>query len=134
MTRGKIQKIVQDHGAFGKSFRVYEKIPEIPGFAGVLFPAKTQDGLYLVVWSRESGTPFEGLSFTYRDEEGTCTVYPFNFSNYRVLAQFLPHLKPSTFDHRPSFGCGDRLGMVSAAHLEALKEFPVFPVIAQQSP
>lgn len=134
MIREKIQKIVQSHEALGKSFRVYERAYEIADFACTLFPAKGESRCYLVVWAKESCTPFEEPCFTHHEEEGVATVYPFNLANYRVLTQFFPHLRPVTFDARASFGCGDRLGMVSAAHLEALREFPVFPVIAQQSP
>lgn len=134
MVREKIQKIVQGHEAFGKSFRVYERAYEISDFACTLFPAKGKSGCYLVVWAKELRAPFEEPCFTHHGEEGICAVYPFNLANYRVLTQFFPHLRPVTFDARASFGCGDRLGMVSAAHLKALQEFPVFPVIAQQSP
>ncbi|MBC7218247.1 MAG: hypothetical protein H5U36_08965 [Candidatus Caldatribacterium sp.] len=61
-------------------------------------------------------------------------LYSFGFEVYQFLRNVFPQLRPKTFDHRPSFGCGDRLGMVSAAHVRALERFPVFPVLAQQSP
>ncbi|MEN3185319.1 MAG: tagaturonate epimerase family protein [Atribacterota bacterium] len=134
MIQEKIQKIVQNREAFGKSFRVYEKAYQIADFRCTFFPAKNHIGFYLVVWSKVSNLPFENPCFSQLDEEGVCTVYPFDLVNYRALTQFFPSLRPVTFNHRPSFGCGDRLGMVSAAHLKALAEFPVFPVIAQQSP
>ncbi|MEN3203806.1 MAG: tagaturonate epimerase family protein [Atribacterota bacterium] len=130
----KIQKIVQDHGVFGESFRLYERAYEISDFASTFFLAKSQSGLYLVVWSKESDAPFEKPHFVHYDAEGTYAVYPFNLVNYRVLTKFFPYLRPTTFDARPSFGCGDRLGMVSAAQITALQKFPIFPVLAQQSP
>lgn len=134
MIREKIQKVIQDYGILGESFRVYERTYEISDFPSTLFLAKSEKGLYLAVWSKESGTPFEEPHFVYHDKEGICAVYPFNLVNYRVLAQFFPYLRPTTFDARPSFGCGDRLGMASAAQIAALQKFPVFPVLAQQSP
>ncbi|MEN6356893.1 MAG: tagaturonate epimerase family protein [Armatimonadota bacterium] len=61
------------------------------------------------------------------------TLHPLTWDNYMLLEQMLP-LAPSTCDKAASFGTGDRLGMVSAAHLEADRNYPVFPIIAQQSP
>ncbi|MFQ3548205.1 MAG: tagaturonate epimerase family protein [Armatimonadota bacterium] len=61
------------------------------------------------------------------------SVYPFNWYNYLILKEFLP-ISPVCCDKSSSFGTGDRLGMVTAAHLEADIRYPVFPIIAQQSP
>ncbi|MBI2842557.1 MAG: hypothetical protein HYX78_04080 [Armatimonadetes bacterium] len=55
------------------------------------------------------------------------------WENYQQLARLLP-ISPSPCDKDSSFGTGDRLGMVSAAHLDAGSRYPLFPVIAQQSP
>lgn len=60
-------------------------------------------------------------------------LYPLTWENYETLRGVLP-ISPSTCDRQASFGTGDRLGLVSAAHLNALGRYPVFPVIAQQSP
>jgi len=64
---------------------------------------------------------------------GTLQVEPLTWGYYQQLRKMLP-LTPVCCEHNLSFGTGDRLGMVTAAHLSALKEFDVFPVIAQQSP
>jgi hypothetical protein len=132
--QAKIQAILQSREILGKEPRVYMQGYDIPELSARLFPVKTQNGLYLAVWSGEEKNVFERPSLVWREKDEVCAVYPFSFSNYLRLTRFLAHLKPSPFNHHPSFGCGDRLGMVSAAHLKALKEFPVFPVIAQQSP
>ncbi len=60
-------------------------------------------------------------------------IYPLTWSNYQRLTQFVP-LTPSPCSAKISFGTGDRLGMVTAAHLQADAPHAVFPVIAQQSP
>ncbi|MCE5324572.1 tagaturonate epimerase family protein [bacterium] len=65
--------------------------------------------------------------------EEKVTLHPLTWENYVRLRQMLP-LAPSICGKAASFGTGDRLGMVSAAHLEADNKFQVFPVIAQQSP
>lgn len=61
------------------------------------------------------------------------TLHPLTWENYLHLKQMMP-LTPSVCNKDASFGTGDRLGMVSAAHLEADRKYPAFPVIAQQSP
>ena len=60
-------------------------------------------------------------------------VFPLTWANYQKLSRLLP-ITPSPCDKKSSFGTGDRLGMVTAAHLDSLTRCPVFPVIAQQSP
>lgn len=52
---------------------------------------------------------------------------------YESLKEF-PGLAPVPCNKKASFGTGDRLGLVTAAHLAADSAYPVFPVIAQQSP
>lgn len=60
-------------------------------------------------------------------------VYPFTFDNYVTLnGRF--HIGPTICRENASFGTGDRLGMATAAQLDALKKFNVFPILAQQSP
>ena len=60
-------------------------------------------------------------------------LYPLDWHNYLALRDVLG-LRPSVCTKPCSFGTGDRLGMVTAAHLQALRNYDVFPVLAQQSP
>ncbi len=60
-------------------------------------------------------------------------LYPLDWHTYLALKDLLS-LAPSTCDQPVSFGTGDRLGMVTAAHLQAFGGYEVFPVLAQQSP
>jgi hypothetical protein len=119
-----------------EELRVYPQQYEISALSCTVFPVKGPHRFYLGVWQRESTPLFEEPLFSWQDPEKEffLLVYPFSWKNYLLLAQHLPYLRPAPFDNRPSFGCGDRLGMVSGAHLKALEKFPVFPVIAQQSP
>ncbi len=64
---------------------------------------------------------------------GELYLYPVDWHNYFALRKVLS-LSPAPCDKPASFGTGDRLGMVTAAHLQALSRYEVFPVIAQQSP
>lgn len=64
---------------------------------------------------------------------GELYLYPVDWHNYLALRELLS-LSPTPCNKPASFGAGDRLGMVTAAHLQALQSYDVFPVIAQQSP
>ena len=63
----------------------------------------------------------------------TVSLHTLTWENYEKL-RTVTCISPTRRDKRASFGTGDRLGLVSAAHLDALGSYPVFPVIAQQSP
>ncbi len=58
---------------------------------------------------------------------------PLTWENLEGLRKIFPHLNPSTCKGIASFGTGDRLGMVTAAHIRAFEGKSIFPVIAQQS-
>ncbi|MFN3699181.1 MAG: tagaturonate epimerase family protein, partial [Dictyoglomus sp.] len=60
-------------------------------------------------------------------------LYPFNFENYKKLSEIIS-LSPSPCDKNTSFGTGDRLGLITSAQLSALREYNLFPILAQQSP
>ena len=60
-------------------------------------------------------------------------IYELSWQNYLHLTRLLP-IAPSACNSQASFGTGDRLGMVTAAHLFADGKYPIFPIIAQQSP
>jgi hypothetical protein len=79
----------------------------------------------------DMGEPVAGVDT--EDGSRRALIYELTWECYRQLATLLPIL-PSPCNSKASFGTGDRLGMVTAAHLEADKGYPVFPVIAQQSP
>ena len=63
----------------------------------------------------------------------TAHIYPWTWDNYERL-QAMMDITPKPCHLPMSFGSGDRLGMVTAAHLAAVEKYPAFPVIAQQSP
>lgn len=66
-------------------------------------------------------------------QENELQFFPLTWENYNKLKALLP-INPKPCCKKTSFGTGDRLGLVSAAHLSALSKYEVFPVIAQQSP
>jgi hypothetical protein len=63
----------------------------------------------------------------------TVSLHPLTWGNYEKLRTVID-IAPTPAGNQPSFGTGDRLGLVSAAHVSVLSKYPVFPIIAQQSP
>jgi len=94
LMQAKIQAILQSWEILGKEPRVYMQGYDIPELSARLFPVKTQNGLYLAVWSGEEKNVFERPSLVWREKDEVCEVYPFSFSNYLRLTRFLAHPSP----------------------------------------
>ena len=56
-----------------------------------------------------------------------------SFSNMKLLMKIFETPKVSVCTKNASFGTGDRLGIVTPAHLKAFSSKNIFPVLAQQS-
>lgn len=126
------QEIVEN---LGGEARYLPREYDIPELGAQVFLLKSRESRYIGFLTEKSLLPINLHPAFEKSLEGKkILVYPFGFEVYQFLLTFFPNLKPQPFDRRPSFGCGDRLGMVSAAQLRALVEFPIFPVLAQQSP
>ncbi|MCS6964672.1 tagaturonate epimerase family protein [Thermoflexus sp.] len=82
-----------------------------------------------------TGIPFEvpPLWGPLELDGGTIGLFAWDERSYAALRRLLP-LAPRRCDRPVSFGAGDRLGMATAAQLAALRRYPVFPILAQQSP
>ncbi len=56
-----------------------------------------------------------------------------NFQNLKVMQNIFPHLYPSFCGLKSSFGTGDRLGIVTPAHIKSFNNREIFPILCQQS-
>lgn len=73
---------------------------------------------------------FEGESLF----SGRGKICPINHANSDKLRKYFPFTSPvSHKKHDITVGLGDRLGLASVGHLRLLKDYDVFPVLAQQS-
>jgi hypothetical protein len=115
-------QFLQEHG-----LRFYPRSIRRVGEALVGFAKHEQQGFVVCQQPLPAEDPVAVLRI------GDLYLYPVDWQNYRALRGTLS-LSPSPCDKPTSFGTGDRLGMVTAAHLQALSRYEVFPVIAQQSP
>lgn len=60
-------------------------------------------------------------------------VFALNPSNAQVLRQHFKWLNPVPYGLKPTFGCGDRLGLATPGHIHAARACGVNVVLAQQS-
>jgi hypothetical protein len=68
------------------------------------------------------------------DQDGLLfKICPLTHHNLAQLQSILNYLHPSVTKMKPSFGTGDRLGIATAAHIQAFEDKDIFPVLAQQS-
>lgn len=106
---------------------------EVPG-RGWVFVARGPEGKALG-WASPDEPPLRGgfLPEALRWDALWVNLYPWTWENYRALRALLP-LSPGRCQRPASFGAGDRLGWATAAQVAALRRYPVFPVLAQQSP
>ncbi len=118
-----------------EELRIYR--PSLYLHGGTLFfiaMAGTKKSLYLCrggeasdAFSRFSGSAAKSGSLTLLEA-------PLSVENAKALQELFPFTRPvSLREKRTTVGCGDRLGMASAAHLRAVRKFKAFPVLAQQS-
>lgn len=101
---------------------------------GVLYCIAMEDGLkrLFLIADRPIESGFEGERLT----GGGIHLLraPLSKKNSRELRRLFPFTAPvSLRSQRTTIGCGDRLGMASAAHLRAIRQFDAYPVLAQQS-
>ncbi len=58
---------------------------------------------------------------------------PTDIANAAALRKAFPFTRPRMVGLKKSFGFGDRLGLATPGHLLALGDFPIMPILAQQS-
>ncbi|MDD5698093.1 MAG: tagaturonate epimerase family protein [Victivallaceae bacterium] len=90
---------------------------------------------FLMVFSpREDGIIAEFSGEQIGDSETIARKCPLDEHNAKVLRRLFPWTAPiSLRDRKTTIGCGDRLGLATAGHIAAARQFEVTPVLAQQS-
>ncbi len=90
---------------------------------------------FLMVFStREDGIIAEFSGEQIGDSDTIARKCPLDEHNAKVLRKIFPWTAPiSLRDRKTTIGCGDRLGLATAGHIAAAKQFEITPVLAQQS-
>ena len=122
--------------AFGTKYLVYKSSIIFSG-RGYFFLAKDDDNKYLfVLGSLELLQEFDGETVgTLKIDNSNLLIRKsyLNFQNLKVIKKIFPHLSPAVCGLRTSFGTGDRLGIVTPAHVRAFQNKKFFPFLCQQS-
>ncbi len=103
--------------------------------SGLLFAASAFEDTDVLVIAGSGGVP-QGFDSKYKREieDRVIHICPLTPKNIALLRSIFPETAPQRIgDHTPSFGTGDRLGIATPGHIEALRNSPVSPFLAQQS-
>jgi hypothetical protein len=99
--------------------------------------APDEPGRRLVVVSKPGGAAedFQGerRAVTAGDLALTATIAPTSPPNLAALRERLPFLNPTPLGLKTSAGCGDRLGLATPGHIQAVRKAGLAPILAQQS-
>jgi hypothetical protein len=101
------------------------------------FMVKDEKNKYLaVIGGFSPSRKFEGESSSEIEINGdkrAVRIAYLTHHNLLILRKMFPFLSPSNCGKRASFGSGDRLGIITPAHIQAYKDRDIFPILAQQS-
>lgn len=67
------------------------------------------------------------------DEEILIKTCPLNHENAVAIREYFRFTRPRLLGIQRSIGCGDRLGLATPGHVQAVKGSKIMPVLAQQS-
>lgn len=118
-------RIVRDAG-YSPILSSYTQIQE------TVFMLAERDGQKKLIVHGQPSVCFSGAEVMFDARPGK--ICPQTHNNAESLKKFCPWLRPvSPTGRKASFGTGDRLGLVTGAHIAALAPTDVFPILAQQS-
>ena len=93
--------------------------------------------IYIADLGPEDGLFFKGEQSPFEDAVSvgpSLFRVPMHYGNARRLWTLLPWTAPrQVLREARTFGTGDRLGVASVGHIDAVRSFDVYPVLAQQS-
>ena len=97
----------------------------------ILFLSKDTNGKHLIIIHKGPiYDAFEGEEIVKKGVK----ICPLNNANSNTLRKLFPYTAPTSHKgHDITIGLGDRLGIASPGHIRLVKDYPVFPVLAQQS-
>jgi hypothetical protein len=126
---GKLRELAR---AGFENYRIYPESLQRNG--GSLFFITWHDGRKVLAVYGESQAYHELTGMEILIETGKVKVCELSTENVAVIRRIFPFTAPR--NHRGiaiTVGLGDRLGLASAGHIRLVRNYPVFPVLAQQS-
>ncbi|MDD2479065.1 MAG: tagaturonate epimerase family protein [Victivallaceae bacterium] len=128
LSKAKLEKSIVNQ-AFG-DFKVYPESIFVKNGA-IVAMARNDQEKFLIISAPAGNELFDAF-----DGKNIASLKkaPLNAINAAVLRRYFPWTTPiSLRDRKTTIGCGDRLGLASAGHIAAIRQFQATPVLAQQS-
>ena len=118
----------------GNEFFFYEDSPKSTASFDAMM-ARDGKERFLLLTAKENAGDFAAFEGETVSGNGIfAKKAPLTEKNAAALRKAFPWTAPvPVLNKKCSFGCGDRLGLASAAHAELFKKYDAFPVFAQQS-
>ena len=129
---GTSKEAVKKVAEYAEDYRIYPR-SIIKNKKSFYFLAKIDQNNKLVILNKSKNFElFQGRVETLAGFKAK--IAPLNHYNAEILREIFPFTAPETLGSRnSSIGLGDRLGIATPGHIEAVKESNVKPVFAQQS-
>jgi hypothetical protein len=97
------------------------------------FLGRNQTGPIICAWGGNHGLSGETAEISWQDETIPITLCPASPQNLAQLRRELSHLRPRPLGLAKSIGLGDRLGLATPGHVQAVRLGDMAPIFAQQS-
>lgn len=133
-----VNDFIRSYGA-GKSIKIYESSLIRRDKCLFFLIREKLDKKLVIIYPQNSfrfleDFTFEGHGyFNHGCKKLDYIVCPCNSKNASMLREIFPHLRPKAIGLKAAIGLGDRLGLATPGHIRAVRQFNVFPVLAQQS-
>ncbi len=132
-----VNDFIKSYGA-GKTIKIYESSVAIKNKCVFLLIRENLDKKLVVIYPRSfrflDGFRYEKHGcFNHGSKKLNYIVCSCDSENASVLREIFPYTRPRAIGLRAAIGLGDRLGLATPGHIRAVKQFNVFPVLAQQS-
>ncbi|RQD76018.1 MAG: tagaturonate epimerase, partial [Halanaerobium sp. MSAO_Bac5] len=129
---GTSKEAIKKLAEYAEDYRIYPRSINKKG-KSFFFLAKVEQKKKLIILNESKY--FAAFSGEIEEFAGfKAKIAPLNNENAEKLRKFFPYTAPKTLGNKnPSIGLGDRLGLATPGHIDAVKESEVMPVFAQQS-
>lgn len=100
--------------------------------AGYFLGRKEKESI-ICVWGTDHGLVGQHAVIEWKEDTIPVTLCPADSSNVSRLRRNLSHLQPKPLGLAKSIGLGDRLGLATPGHVQAIRQGDMAPIFAQQS-
>ncbi|MBS7634300.1 hypothetical protein KEJ34_02215 [Candidatus Bathyarchaeota archaeon] len=133
-----VNGFIKSYGA-GKTIKIYESSMVRKNRCVFFLIRENLERKLVIICPQDSFRFLRSFSFeehgifNYGFKKLNYIICPCDSKNASIIREFFPYTHPRAIGLRAAIGLGDRLGLATPGHIRAVKQFNVFPVLAQQS-